>query len=320
MGNFLETPKTEKETHNVSISGLDIGATGMQGWRLEMEDQHIAAAIPSQPDHTFLAVFDGHGGAGAAIFAAANMVNRLEKSTEWKKYVQTGATDLELLGEAMKQTFLLLDEELRSYQAKTNGRDTSGCTSVTAIVTPTHIICANSGDSRCVMGTNGIAKFLSEDHKPYNVGERARILKAGGSVQYDRVDGDLAVSRALGDFQFKQRSDLGPEEQRVSSLPDVMVHERNANDEVLILACDGLWDVMTNDEAINTVYEILQSGEVNFGLVAEEMIDLALAKGSRDNISCVAVKLPGAKIGPVGNGGVAARRKKRDDRILDEDA
>ena len=181
-----------------------------------MEDQHIAASIPSQPDHTFLAVFDGHGGSGAAIFAAANMVAYLEKTSYWVEYVRAGATDLKLLGEAMKQAFISLDEDMRKYQEKTYGKDTSGCTSVTAIVTPTHIICANAGDSRCVMGTNGIAKFLSEDHKPYNASERARILKAGGTVQYDRVDGDLAVSRALGDFQFKQRDDLGADEQRVT--------------------------------------------------------------------------------------------------------
>ena len=63
MGNFLDSPKTEKNSHEFTTStGLKAAATGMQGWRLEMEDDHIVANIPSRPDHTFLAVFDGHGG------------------------------------------------------------------------------------------------------------------------------------------------------------------------------------------------------------------------------------------------------------------
>lgn len=312
MGNFLDSPKTEKETENVTTStGIDIGATGMQGWRLEMEDEHIATDIPSRPDHTFLAVFDGHGGAGAAHYAGAHMVSTLESVPSWKLYLKGGpSTDPSCIGQAMKEAFIKLDADIRKHQDRTPG-DRSGCTSVTAIVTPTHIICANAGDSRCVMGTNGSAKFLSEDHKPYNPLERARIEKAGGYVNYDRVDGDLAVSRALGDFQYKRKDDNNPEEQKVSPYPDITIHERTEKDEILILACDGLWDVMTNEEAINTAYEILQSGENSMGLVAEEMIDLALDKGSRDNISCVVARLPGAKIGPLSLGGVRQRRIQR---------
>jgi len=67
--------------------------------------------------------------------------------------------------------------------------------------------------------------------------------------------------------------------EQVSPCPDIAVHERTPRDEVLLLACDGLWDVMTNEEAINTVFEIFQSGETSMALVAEEMADLALDKG-----------------------------------------
>ena len=59
MGNFLEAPKREKKTHEENMNGYQIGVSGMQGWRLEMEDAHLAKAMPSKPDHTFLAVFDG---------------------------------------------------------------------------------------------------------------------------------------------------------------------------------------------------------------------------------------------------------------------
>jgi serine/threonine protein phosphatase PrpC len=95
----------------------------------------------------------------------------------------------------------------------------------------------------------------------------------------------------------------------VSPHPDIEVHERTPEDDVLILACDGLWDVMASNEAVNTAREIFRSGESNPLLVAEEMIDLALDKGSKDNISCIIVTLPGASIGT--GEGVTGRRRAR---------
>lgn len=73
--------------------------------------------------------------------------------------------------------------------------DTSGCTAVCAIVSPKHVVCANAGDSRCVIGTGGTTIPLSEDHKPQDEIEKNRIEAAGGTIQWKRVDGDLAVSR-----------------------------------------------------------------------------------------------------------------------------
>jgi protein phosphatase 1B len=93
------------------------------------------------------------------------------------------------------------------------------------------------------------------------------------------VDGDLAVSRAFGDFEYKARNDLPAEQQRVSPVPDIKIVERSDRDDVLILACDGLWDVMTSPEAVQAVREIYASGESNMQLVVEEMLDLALDKG-----------------------------------------
>ena len=212
------------------------------------------------------------------------MVQFLEKTIKWNNYLQTGASNIELLGEALIQSFLDIDVAIRAHQNVTPG-DTSGCTAVTAVITPRYIICCNAGDSRCVMGTQGMAKGLSEDHKPTDDLERMRIETAGGSVQWKRVDGDLAVSRAFGDFQFKQRSDLPAEEQKVSCYPDIVVHERTSHDDVLLLACDGLWDVMTNNEAIDLVRTIYQTGEESVDKIAEEMVDIALEKGGP--ISCM---------------------------------
>jgi serine/threonine protein phosphatase PrpC len=275
----------------------------MQGWRIEMEDSHIAIDVPSKPDHLFLGVWDGHAGSGAAKYAHDNIINFIEESEEWKAYLQSGDENPELLGRAMIAAFLMLDVKMKTYQSTTNGHDTSGCTSVTAMVTPKYIVCANAGDSRCVMGIKGGAKALSFDHKPNLPVELERVNAAGGFVQWGRVDGDLAVSRALGDFGFKNRPDLPPEQQKVSKphrplcaatmsrlllpptgqvscYPDVTVHERKDTDDLLLLACDGLWDVMTTAEAVAQVRELFESGERCVVKIAEELLDVALKKGA----------------------------------------
>jgi protein phosphatase PTC2/3 len=90
---------------------------------------------------------------------------------------------------------------------------------------------------------------LTEDHKPSNPEEKARIEAAGGFVQGDRVNGELAMSRALGDFRYKRNETLEKSEYPVICYPDVAVHERTGkNDQLLILACDGVWDVICNSE------------------------------------------------------------------------
>lgn len=187
----------------------------MQGWRIEMEDSHISVDIPSKPDHLFLGVWDGHAGAGAAKYASEHMVETLEATNEWKEYLANGEENIELVSKALIATFLKLDDAIKYHQGTTYGQDTSGCTSVTAIVTPKYIICANAGDSRCALGTNGEAIALSDDHKPTLPIEKSRIENAGGFVQWGRVDGDLAVSRALGDFGYKTRPDLPQDMQKV---------------------------------------------------------------------------------------------------------
>jgi len=308
----LDNPKKEKVDCElvVSSSGLVCGACGMQGWRLEMEDAHIVQNMPSLTSHLLVAVFDGHGGAGAALYASQNLVKVIEATDQWKTYVAEGKENPQLLGEIMQQSFLNIDSLLRTHQQ--SSPDSSGCTAVTAMITPEFILCANAGDSRCVFGYDHQARALSEDHKPYDEGERRRIEAAGGCVQWKRVDGDLAVSRALGDFQYKTRPDLPAKDQKVTCFPDIDVWQRTPQDEVLILGCDGVWDVMSTQEGVNSVTEILEQGEENMLLVAEELVDIALLKGSRDNISAVVVRFPGATIGPAETGGVMARRAKRE--------
>merc|ERR1712070_662730 len=150
--------------------------------------------------------------------------------------------------EAMRKASLKLDEEMRKLPAVRSGEDHSGTTAVYGLITPKHIIVGNIGDSRAVLASGKKAIAMSYAHKPTNPPEQARIEAAGGSVTLSRVNGDLAVSRALGDFSYKQCGHLGPCQQQVSPEPEFQVVERTSKDELLVLACDGIWDVMDNEE------------------------------------------------------------------------
>jgi len=289
----------------------------MQGWRLEMEDSDIVADLGID-GHSLVAIFDGHGGAGSAQYAAIHLIEELESTTEWQSYRLAGdCNNGVLLGEAMTQAFLNIDVKLRAHQLL-NKQDTSGCTAVCAIINPNVIVCINAGDSRCVLGTDRNTKPLSFDHKPTDGGERERIQNAGGTVQWKRVDGDLAVSRALGDFQFKTGKELHVKDQKVTCYPDVIVHQRTETDDVLILACDGVWDVFSNEDAVGSLRELFGRGERDMALAAEELVDMALVKGSMDNISAVIVGLPGAMYGE--GAGVQGLRAERDAERLAKEA
>lgn len=181
---MLEAPITKKDTHEFKFPCGSVGISGMQGWRIEMEDAHLAVSMPSLPDHVYLCVFDGHGGAGASAYAAKNIVSVIEGTETWKKYVASSKKDPVMVGEALEEAFIALDVNLRAFQqtAENNG-DTSGTTVNTCMVTPNHYICANAGDSRCVLGSSNKTIAMSVDHKPTDPIERTRIEKAGGTVQ-----------------------------------------------------------------------------------------------------------------------------------------
>lgn len=172
----------------------------------------------------------------------------------------------------------------------------SGTTACVVLLTPTHVVCANAGDSRAVISRLGNKAIpLSYDHKPDDEEEERRIRAAGGYVAGGRVEGDLAVSRGLGDFRFKnmdvvmtataafrekengsdvpmQARKMMPGDQKVSPIPDIVIQPRNPlQDEFIIVACDGIWDVQTNYEAVQTVAELFKEGEANLGLVCEEV-------------------------------------------------
>lgn len=179
----------------------------------------------------------------------------------------------------IKTGFLRLDEKMRAMPEVVSGEDKSGSTAVCSIVSPKHIFFANCGDSRAVLCRNGKCAFATTDHKPVNPLEKERIQNAGGSVMIQRVNGSLAVSRALGDFEYKNVEGKGPCEQLVSPEPEIFVEDRNVDDQFMVLACDGIWDVMTNDDLCSFIehkMKIVSSLEE----VCNQVVDTCLNKVS----------------------------------------
>lgn len=92
----------------------------------------------------------------------------------------------------------------------------AGTTAITALIRENKLYCANAGDSRAIACKNGSLIALSHDHKPNNPEEMDRIYNAGGWVEFNRVNGNLALSRALGDFLFKRNQTMPAEQQIVT--------------------------------------------------------------------------------------------------------
>ncbi|KAL1405210.1 Protein phosphatase 2C 2 [Vanrija albida] len=319
MGQTLSEPVTEKHTTTVlRQKQFWVGLSDMQGWRISMEDSHSvhlylppggstappsAQAIPEQPAGSTVSndgvdergpalagVFDGHGGSTVAKFTGTTLHTRIANLDAYK------SGDYEV---ALKQAFLKTDEDLRADPTFFN--DPSGCTAVVGLITPDgRIIVANAGDSRAVLGYKGEAKALSNDHKPTNKEETARITAAGGFVEFGRVNGNLALSRAIGDFEFKQNYTLQPEQQIVTADPEIITHNVDGEEEFIVLACDGIWDCLSSQQVIDFVRRAVANGD-GLSKICEDLMVKCLATDSEtggigcDNMTVVIVALLGGR-------------------------
>lgn len=274
LGACLTHPVTDKVNESGAGNGLRYAVSSMQGWRTDMEDAHsalveIAGPGPPEPsagkDCAFFGVFDGHAGGGAAHHCAAHLFESVRETDEWREG---------RIGDALRTGFLTHDERLRGAGAAAS----AGCTAVVALIEPDRLWLANCGDSRAIVCRGGAPALVTRDHKPASPEEASRIRRAGGAVLLSRVNGSLAVSRALGDFAYKQDSQLAQCEQLVSPEPDIFRWERDlSSDQFLLLACDGLWDVISNEDACAYVSALLRiTGDLVE--VTDRLVDACLAK------------------------------------------
>ncbi|XP_026149996.1 protein phosphatase 1G isoform X2 [Mastacembelus armatus] len=176
----------------------------------------------------------------------------------------------------------------------------SGTTAVVALIRGKQLIVANAGDSRCVVSERGKAVDMSYDHKPEDEVELARIKNAGGKVTMDgRVNGGLNLSRAIGDHFYKRNKILPPEEQMISAMPDVKVLTLNEDHDFMVIACDGIWNVLSSQEVVDFISERIkpdESGKARpLSSIVEELLDHCLAPNTCgdgtgcDNMTCIIV-------------------------------
>lgn len=195
------------------------------------------------------------------------------------------------------------DEEetcLPGMDGKEEPGSDSGTTAVVALIRGKQLIVANAGDSRCVVSERGKAVDMSYDHKPEDELELARIKNAGGKVTMDgRVNGGLNLSRAIGDHFYKRNKALPPEEQMISALPDVKVLTLNEDHDFMVIACDGIWNVLSSQEVVDFINERIkpdQNGKARpLTAIVEELLDHCLAPDTSgdgtgcDNMTCMII-------------------------------
>lgn len=258
MGQTLSEPITDKETIVTNNDHFYVASSSMQGWRVTMEDAHtILLEAPADKSCAFFGVFDGHGGSSVANFASRHLHHKILTQKAYidgdvKTAIEQGYLSLDAL---MKQ-----DPKLREAMA--------GSTAVVILIKGSNLYCGNAGDSRAIAFIKDEAIALSTDHKPTLPEERARIVNAGFHVEFNRVNGNLAVSRALGDFMFKNNPRIPPAEQAVTSFPDVRHIRINPDWQFILLACDGIWDVMTTQEV-----GVFINSRIDEGIRPEDIVE-----------------------------------------------
>lgn len=247
------------------------GYATFKGKRASMEDFYETSI--SEVDGqmvAFFGVFDGHGGSRTAEYLKNNLFKNLSSHPDFMKDTKSAIV------EAFKQTDVdYLNEE------KGQQKD-AGSTASTAVILGDRLLVANVGDSRVVACRDGSAIPLSIDHKPDRSDERERIEQAGGFIIWAgtwRVGGVLAVSRAFGDKMLKPYVVADPEIQE----------ETIDGVDFLIIASDGLWNVLSNKEAVTIVQDIKDAEAASRKLIEE-----AYSRGSSDNITCVVVRFESA--------------------------
>ncbi|XP_020246576.1 probable protein phosphatase 2C 59 isoform X1 [Asparagus officinalis] len=206
----------------------------------------------------------GHGGVRVAEYVKQNLFSNLINHPKFRSDTKSA------IAEAYSHT----DSEF--LKSETTQNKDAGSTASTAILVGDKLLVANVGDSRVVMCKGGKAVAVSRDHKPDQTDERQRIEDAGGFVLWAgtwRIGGVLAVSRAFGDRLLKQY---------VVADPEITEEVVDGSLEFLILASDGLWDVVTNEEAVAMVKHIENPEEA-----AKKLMQEASQRGSVDNVQCV---------------------------------
>ncbi|XP_019431168.1 PREDICTED: probable protein phosphatase 2C 2 isoform X2 [Lupinus angustifolius] len=284
---IMETPAT------MFIPNVRSGSYAEIGPRVSMEDEHIR--IDDLASHlgfvfqcpiqsAFYAVFDGHGGPDAAAFVKRNAMKLFFEDANMLQSYDTDAFFLRKLEESHRRAFLRADYALADEQSVNSS---CGTTALTALVLGRHLLIANAGDCRAVLCRRGTAVQLSHDHRPSYLPERRRVEELGGFVDDGYLNGYLSVTRALGDWDLK--FPLGNASPLIAD-PDLQLVTLTEEDEFMIIACDGIWDVMSSQVAVSLVRRGLRRHD-DPQQCARELVKEALRLNTSDNLTVIVICL-----------------------------
>jgi protein phosphatase 1L len=244
-----------------------------RGKRDYQEDAHQEMKGKGAADSSLYGVFDGHGGYRASHFCTEYLMKFVVEDTNFE---QSPAS-------ALRRSFFKADAEFSAMAKMRMLSD--GTTSLVACIHNRRLYVANAGDCRAVLITQDWKSIaMSVDHKPNREDEERRIKKLGGKVVHWgrwRVQGVLAVSRAIGDVSLQPYVTCEPEIQERALV------DGEGGDCFLVLASDGIWDVMTNDDAAAVVKQAYKTKP--FVDIAKELCAQAIALGSADNVTAQVV-------------------------------
>lgn len=261
---------------------MKVFSYSLQGRRNTQEDQHIAILNidgnnEDMNNINFFGVFDGHGGKKVSHYLRNNLPSFF--TTKFKKNI---FIKNEAFTKYTNQVYDLLQNNLKEKHPR--AVEYCGSTACVGIHSKEddkqYLWIINVGDSRAILcNKDGKSVQLSIDHKPNLPEEKKRIESLGGKITFDGVDWrvkTLSLSRAFGDL------DCCP---YVTHLPHIIKHKISSKDKFLIIACDGLWDALTNQQVVEYIRDLQFSGfNGNF---AKKLADYALEKGSYDNITVI---------------------------------
>jgi len=253
-------------------AGLAVGVCSRQGKRPYQEDEPaVRAYLSTSPETHFFGLFDGHAGGRCSKFVSSVFADTLVEDKSFNTN----------LSHALRRTFHTVNDQFLKLAERLRLQD--GSTGICVVLRDGKLIVGNVGDCRAVLISSGRPIQLSKDQKPTMQEEQKRIISLGGSVVYcmgvARVNGVLAVSRAFGNRSL--RSVIRPDAE--------MTHrEITREDDFLVLASDGLWDVLRNKDVCDVCYAKASLGTQ---VLADELVALALARGSMDNVTCIVIRL-----------------------------
>jgi len=274
MGFVAPATPSMAEREVVEEEGDGYSVYCKRGRREAMEDRYSAVLnVQGDSKQSLFGVFDGHGGAKAAEFSAENLDKNIIDEV-----MRRGDEEIE---EAVKQGYLNTDSDFLKEDV------CSGSCCVTALIRKGNLVVSNAGDCRAVISRGGVAEGLTSDHRPSRKEEKDRIEAMGGYVDFCqgtwRIQGSLAVSRGIGDRHLKQW---------VIAEPDTKALRIKPEHEFLILASDGLWDKVSNQEAVDLARPWCMGIDKPEPLTAcKNLVDLSVSRGSCDDISVMLIQL-----------------------------